>query len=521
MIKLKLISCVLLMSLGSLAAFSQQKPNIIFILVDDMGWSDIGCYGSEIDTPNLDTLANTGIRFTQMHNTSKCFPSRACLLTGVYAQQCGMSKGFNKITHAVTLGEVLRTAGYRTYASGKHHCRESLFGRGFDRYYGLLDGANNQFNPGEQRDGELPPAQKTTRTYNFDKKQVSPYTPEETDFFTTDYYTQWAMEFLETDKHSDKPFFLYLAYTAPHYPLQAWPRDIAKYEETYKVGYTSIREARIKKIKKLGLIPAEARVSNPAHSNWNSFSDLKREQEAKRMAIYAAMIDSIDQNIGNLLAKVEELGELENTLIMFAADNGACAENVEHRLSKKFKGEMGTVGYYACVGKDWANVSNTPFKKAKNSSYEGGICTPFIVNWPDHLNSTGSITPFPCHFIDVMATLVDLTGADYPAEFRGESITPMQGVSLLSVFKNSAATAKRDQPIYWQWAKGKAVRTGDWKLVAEGSKWQLFNLKEDPAETKDLTRLHPEKAAEMRKMYEAWYTSTPVGANGGIAPSEK
>lgn len=510
-IKFVFVLMLLLCASATLQA-EPPRPNIIFILVDDMGWSDIGCYGSEIHTPNIDKLAATGIRFTQMHNTSKCFPSRACLLTGVYAQQNGMSKKFEKFTNAVTLGEVLRTAGYRTYAAGKHHSKESLYDRGFDRYYGLLDGANNQFNPGKQREGEPLPAQKKHyRVYNFNNRQVSPFTPEDKNFYTTDYFTKWAMEFLEQDQDSDKPFFLYLAYTSPHDNLQAWPRDIAKYEGVYKNGYTPIREARIQKMKALGLIPADTKVSDPTYPEWNSLSDEEQKKEARRMAIYAAMIDSVDQNIGKLLAKVEELGQLDNTLILFAADNGASAENVEIRLSKKFKGEMGTVGYWASLGKNWANVCNTPFRKAKNSSYEGGICTPFIVHWPSRLKSAGAITKFPCHFIDIMATLVDLTGADYPAEHNGESVTPMQGLSLLPVFRNPSAPAQRDKPIYWQWAKGKAVRDGDWKLVAEGSKWELFNLKEDPAETKDLTRAHPEKADELRGMYDAWYRSTPAG----------
>ncbi|MGB0745089.1 MAG: arylsulfatase, partial [Opitutales bacterium] len=429
-----------------------EKPNIIFILVDDMGWSDIGCYGSEINTPHLDKLAETGLRFTQMHNTSKCFPSRACLLTGIYAQQNGMAKSYEKFENAVTLGEVLRTAGYRTYASGKHHSKESLFDRGFDHYHGLLDGANNQFNPGLQREGEPVPAQKKPgrRNYAFDSKVVSPYTPEK-DFFTTDTYTKWAIDFLEEDKESDKPFFLYLSYTAPHDNLQAWPEDIEKYEDTYTVGYEVIRKARIAKMKELGLIDESTTVAAPSHDDWDSLSDGEKAKEAKRMAIYAAMIDSVDQNIGKLLVKLEELGQRENTLIMFASDNGASGQNAEKSLIKKgvkFQGEMGTVGTWASQGGDWANVSNTPFKKSKNSSFQGGICTPFIVHWQSGITNAGGFSHFPSHFIDIMPTLVELTGASYPELFNGESVTPMQGLSLLPVFTNPDANLTRSKPIF-------------------------------------------------------------------------
>ncbi|WPJ96423.1 arylsulfatase [Coraliomargarita algicola] len=505
---------VALLSFVTVNASADTRPNIVFILVDDMGWSDIGCYGSEIQTPNLDRLAAQGIRFTQMHNTAKCFPSRACLLTGVYAQQSGTSQKPGNYTNSVTLGEVLREAGYRTYASGKHHSNESLYDRGFDRYYGLLDGANNQFNPGLKRPGESAPAQKKpgARVYNFDERQIRPYTPEEADFYTTDYYTKWAMEFLEEDKESEKPFFLYLSYTAPHDNLQAWPEDIAKYEAVYKDGYAPIRAARGQKMKALGLIPEDTKISEPTYRDWDSLSDEEQAKEAKRMAIYAAMIDRVDQNIGQLLAQLEALGELENTLILFASDNGASAESPEAGLSKKFKGEMGSVGYWASQGSDWANVSNTPFRKAKSDSYQGGICTSFIVNWPLGITSAGSITAYPSHFIDIMATLVDLTGADYPTEYRGEAVTPMQGLSLLPVFESPETSVARDQALYWQWAKGKAVRLGDWKLVASGNNWELFNLADDITETTDLTRAYPEKAQAMKAMFSAWYASTPAGA---------
>jgi len=257
MITQKFILCVAIFTTiinTSIAFASKAKPNIIFILVDDMGYSDIGCYGGEVHTPNLDSLADNGIRFTQVHNTAKCFSSRATLLTGLYAQDCGMSRGYKKFTNAVTLAEVLKTAGYRTLVSGKHHSRESLFDRGFDRCFGLLDGCSNHFNPGKQRKGEGVPAQKRPgkRMWAIDDQVLTPYTPPQMDFYSTDYYTKYAINYLEEYKNEKKPFLLYLAYTAPHDPLQAWPEDIQKYTQTYKVGYEAIRNARFKKLKALG-----------------------------------------------------------------------------------------------------------------------------------------------------------------------------------------------------------------------------------------------------------------------------
>ncbi|MDD7986553.1 arylsulfatase [Lentisphaera marina] len=496
-----------------------KKPNIIFILVDDMGYSDIGCYGGEVKTPNLDRLAQNGLRFTQMHNTSKCFPSRATLLTGLYAQDCGMSQNFEKFSNAVTLAEVLKSVGYRTLASGKHHSRESLFDRGFDRYFGLLDGATNHFNPGLTRDGDVKPSQKKygQRLWAIDDKVLKPYTPKEKDFYSTDYYTKYAIDYLEEYKNEDKPFFLYLSYTAPHDPLQAWWEDVGKYKDTYKVGYEAIRSARIAKLKQLGLIHSD--VSKAVHKPWDSLDERTKEIEARKMAIYAAMIDRVDQKIGELITKLEELGELNNTLIMFAADNGNSAENAEKSVQKGNTVEDGfpldkihTIEYWASLGKNWANVSNTPYVSYKNSSREGGICTPFIAHWPKGIAKPGSINKkFTGHFIDVMATIVDITGAQYPAEFKGQEVKPMAGVSFLPQLKGDLNSV-RNKNIYWQWSVGKAVRQGKWKAVAGGSKWSLFDMEQDCNETNDLAKDFPEKLESMKKQWQDWYASTSAPA---------
>jgi arylsulfatase len=500
------------------AVAEAPQPNIVVILVDDMGYSDIGCYGGEINTPNIDKLAAQGVRFTQFHNTAKCYPSRATLLTGLYAQDCGMSHRFIRFTQGVTLAEVLKGAGYRTLASGKHHSSESLFERGFDRCFGLLDGAANHFNPGLPRAGEATPAQKKPgkRMWAIDDQVLTPYTPPENNFYSTDAYTQRALEYLEQYKGEDKPFFLYLAYTAPHDPLQAWPDDIAKYAETYKAGYEAIRTARISKLKALGIVDETSAVSDPAHADWGTLSASQKAVEARKMAVYAAMIDRVDQKVGALVAKLEALGELENTLILFASDNGCSAEMAENNIHKKghragdgLPLEMiGRMDYWASLGGDWANVSNTPFRKTKASSYEGGTCTPFIAHWPRGIEKPGTINrKYVGHFIDVMATLVEIADAEYPTEFKGVNVPPMAGESFLAQLKGDL-TSSRVNDLYWQFSKGCAVRHGNWKAVTEGNQWALFDMAADKNETMDLSTQYPEKLASMKQKWAEWYGST-------------
>lgn len=489
-----------------------EKPNIILISADDLGWSDIGCYGSEVQTPNLDKLGEGGLRFTRFHNTSKCFPSRACLLTGVYAQQSNYHQHHcNPITNAVTLGEVLQTAGYRTLWSGKHHGLENPVSRGFDRYYGLKDGACNYFNPGNQRAGEGAPARKgmpgnkTKRWWCIDSVMFHPYTPEAEDFYTTDYFTNYALDWLDEYKNEEKPFFLYLAYTAPHDPLMAWPEDIAKYEGKYDEGYEAIRQKRYQKQLEMGLIDENYRLSKSSYDEWDNLSDTARADEIRKMEVYAAMIDRMDQNIGRVLKKLHETGKDENTLILFVSDNGASAEVV--RLPDDY-GEIGTMTRWASLGPDWANVSNTPFRYYKNYSYEGGTNTPFIAYWPGKIEPN-SFSEFPGHFIDFMATFVDLTGAEYPQEFNGQQITPMQGQSLLPVFREE--NVQRNEPIFWEWSDGQAAYHNSWKIVKEGldNPWELYNLEEDPTETTNLTKKNPGKVEELARLFMDWKEGLP------------
>jgi len=492
------VSCILMSS----SVYAAEKPNIVFILVDDMGWSDIGCYGSEIQTPNIDRLAQDGLRFTQFHNTAKCNTSRACLLSGLYAQQTGLGGGPVHFTkNCVTLGDVLRTAGYRTLAAGKHHSLDSLYDQGFDRYYGLRDGCSNHFNPGKQRVGEGLPAQKRRekRVWCFDEKTVKPYTPKAKKFYTTDAFTGYAMDFLDDYKDETKPFFLYLAFTAPHDPLQAWPEDIKKYEDRYKDGWKVLRNERYARQKKLGIVDDTMPLSKATFKDWGSLSAEDKKNESRKMAVYAAMIDRVDQNIGKLIDKLKSLGKLDNTLIMFASDNGSSSEVV--RL-KKQTGQIGELTRWTSLGGNWANAGNTPYRMFKNYSHEGGVCTPLIAWWPGVIKKTGSITQHPGHFIDIMPTLMEVSGASYPTNHKEHAITPYEGESLVDAFKDKVAP--RQKPIFWQWSRGKAVMKDKWKLVAWKNKWELFDMEKDKTETNDLSGKYPEIVSELKTLHAEW-----------------
>ncbi len=485
-----------------------QKPNILIILADDLGWSDISPYGGEIATPNLHDLADNGLKFTQFHNTSKCFPSRASLLTGLYAQQVGMSESPNSyLENSITLAEVLKSAGYSTYMVGKHHGLENPFDRGFDRYFGLRDGATNHFNPGLPRQGEAVPAQKRPgeRIWCIDEDCLQPYTPTSMNFYSTDTYTDKALEYLRTHKDSETPFFLYISYQAPHDPLQAWPSDIAKYKGRYKdVGYEQTARARYERQKKLGLVNHTFKLPEPEYQPWNSLSSSDRLIEDQKMAVYAAMIDRMDHNIGRVVSELKSKEQLDNTLILFASDNGASAEVVEVG-----NGDIGAIDRWTSLGRNWASVSNTPFRYYKNHSYQGGINTPLIAHWPDVIFDGGRVTEYVGHFVDIMATVVDISSAHYPQKFNGQKIPTYEGTSLLSVF--AGETENRVGPLFWEWRTGKAVRVGNWKLVSSSSedlrkdgKWELYDMLVDKTETTDLASKFPTIVNELVQAYQTW-----------------
>jgi arylsulfatase A-like enzyme len=486
-----------------------KKPNILLILVDDMGWSDIGCFGGEVNTPNLNRLAKNGIRFTQFHNTAKCFPSRACLLTGLYAQQSKMNKSPGSFQNCITLGEMLRTVGYRTLWTGKHHGVDNPVTMGFDRYFGLRDGCCNYFNPGIQREGEGVPAHKTKfapRTWCIDDKVYEPYTPKEKDFYTTDYFTKHALQYLDEYKEDGKPFFLYMAFTAPHDPLMAWPEDIKKYKGKFMAGYGSYRKARYQRQLDMGLLDGRYPLSEPTYADWEALSDEEKDKEDSRMAVYAAMIDRVDLNIGKLLDKIKERGELDNTLVLFASDNG-CAGSSEGNFSgynpTANQGEFGSMTRWTKIGHSWSNVSNTPYRLHKVDTHKGGSCTPLIAYWPNGIKGENRICHEPGHFIDIMPTLVEITGANYPTEFKNQQVVPMQGRSLVPVFQEKQLADRG--ALYWQYSRGKGVRFEKWRLVSDNNgPWNLYDMTVDKTETKNLIDEFPEIAKKLEAMYLDW-----------------
>ncbi|MFH5832724.1 arylsulfatase [Halalkalibaculum sp. DA384] len=479
---------------------NNANPNIVLVLADDLGYSDIGAYGSEISTPNLDRLAENGIRFTRMHNTSKCFPSRAVLLTGLYAQQSGMHEQPEDFHHSVMFGEVLKRAGYRTLFVGKHHGTDNPHEWGFDHYWGLRDGAANYFNPGEQRPSDPgPPAQKEwayPRTFAFDDSLVAPFTPSE-DYYGTDSWTDWSIELLGQYEEEEKPFLLYLSYQAPHDPLQAPEESVRKYEGVYENGYEAIAQARYERQIEMGLLDDRYPRSEPEYPQWEELSDSARADQVRRMQVYAGMIDRMDQNIGRLIETIKAMGEWENTLFMFASDNGASAEVVQIG-----EGPIGSLTRWASLKEDWANVANTPFRKYKNYSHEGGTATPFIVHWPEVIADGGAVNHTLTHFIDLMPTLIDITGAEYPERYKGEEVYPLAGVSMRPLFEGG--NIERESPLYYDWGEGSAIQTEEWKLVRWGSEWELYDMQNDRTETTNLAGEHPEITRELKQKWREW-----------------
>lgn len=511
-----------LVAVAAAPAQPTARPNILVILVDDMGYSDIGCYGGEISTPNIDRLAAGGMKFAQMHNTAKCYPTRACLQTGVYFQRTD-----REFSNTATLGEVLRPAGYITLWSGKHHARFNPVTRGYDRYYGMIGGAENHFNPGSEAiPGQPTPAGAGSGArWSLDPEEVKDFVPQDANFYDTDAFTDRALQWLNEYENSTRPFLLYIAYTAPHWPLQAWPADIAKYKGVYDGGYEAIRRARYDRQIKLGLIdpktsplPEMEFGGRRTKSNWAELSPDDRKQEAMKMEVYAAMVDRVDQNIGRLMKRMEEQGKLENTLILFLSDNGASAENPKANNVDP-AAPVGSVASFASYGQNWASVSNTPFRKGKSDSFEGGVATPLVAHWPAGIEPQSGWNRDPIHLIDIMPTMLDLTGAKYPGESRQPKIPPMDGVSLLPAFKGQKIA--RTKPLFFQFGKGSAILDGPWKLVRNSPTWELYDLAMDRTETHNLAPQRPELVKRMDAAWLAWWTDCTGQKWTGSPPKER
>ncbi|MBN2271067.1 MAG: arylsulfatase [Sedimentisphaerales bacterium] len=481
----------------------QPRPNILLIMADDMGYSDIGCYGGEINTPNLDNLAQNGMRFTQFYNCAKCSPTRATLLTGQYDQAVGT----NDMRYGATFAEVLRPAGYRTIISGKWHQKPLPTTRGFDRYFGLADGCCNYFNPGTvARPGEGPPGRKqpAPRRWAIEGKAIMGYVPQDKSFYTTDAFADYAVQRLEQYKNEANPILLYLPFTAPHYPLHAWPEDIAKYRGKYKIGWDELRKRRYNRQIEIGMFdpkfpcaPRDEKV--PA---WDSLTDTQKDEQDLKMAVYAAMIDRMDRAIGRVIAKLKEIGRWQNTLTLFLSDNGGCAETPDTTPDIP----PGPVESYRAVGPTWANASNTPYRKYKSSDYEGGNHTPFIAYWPAVIKP-GQITDQVAHLIDIMPTFMEIAGADYPDEIDGKKLKKPVGKSLLPVFRGEKR--KPHDVLYWQFGQAKAVRKGDLKLVKFGdAPWELYDLVQDRTEMNNIAAKHPDKVRVLTGLWEQWWENS-------------
>ncbi len=506
---------------GVLACFcggllsAAQRPNIVVIMVDDMGFSDIGCYGGEIETPHLDALAAKGVRFTQFYNTARCSPTRASLLTGLYPHQAGMgyldgliqpeSRGTHGKLHerCVTVAEVLSAAGYHTSIAGKWHLGMKSgcvpWQRGFQRSAVSAFGEIYFFKE-EDKEG--------TREVYLDGRKVSKQSAEFAageDWYSTFVFNDWGVKFIDDARQQGKPFFLYMAHGAPHFPLRAPEKEIAKYRGRYREGWDVLRRRRHQRQLQSGLVKASWPLSErPADvREWESLTDQERDRFDAIMAAYAAMIDCVDQSVGQLVAALKERGLYENTVILFLSDNGGNAEGGPDGITR---GEpVGGPFSFVFQGMSWATLSNTPFRRYKHFTHEGGIATPLIVHWPAGIDPArhGKFERQPGHVIDIMATAVALAGAEYPERFKGNAILPLEGCSLLPAFKGEPLG--RDRPIFWEHEGNRAVRQGPWKLVMKlGGGWELYNIEEDRTEQGDLAAKMPQMAAAMARLWEQW-----------------
>lgn len=500
------------------------QPNIILILADDMGFSDIGCYGSEIRTPNLDRLAADGTRFSSMYNNARCCPSRAALLTGLYPHQAGVGEmtdtdlpipeyqGFLN-EQSVTIADVLRDAGYSTYLSGKWHLGEEAehwpLNHGFDKCFAFINGASSYFDFLPYRNKQWPPGNKLTIV-----RDNQPIDLSDSVFYATDLYTDQALNYISMHP-AQKPYFLYLAYTAPHWPLHALPEDIERYEGVYEEGWEVIRQNRFNRLQELGLIDPRTLLSekNRSDRDWEGLGPDERANEARLMEVYAAMIDRMDQNIGRLLNHLEKHKMLDNTLIMFLSDNGGCKAG--SLASGKYAHQRhdphalpGTPESFTGYGPNWANVSNTPFREYKSDVHEGGIASPFIAWYPGHIPAE-KINHSVVHIVDILPTLAELAGTDYPGQFKGRAIKPKAGLSLLANMREQLPIPER--ALFFEHLGRCGIILANWKLVRfRDQDWELYKLDADRSETEDLAGAYPGKVDELAEKYDKWAVKNRV-----------
>lgn len=473
-----IVTLTYILSLSASYAADASRPNIVLILADDLGFADLGCYGSEIETPRLDALAAEGLRFTQFYNTAKCHSSRVSLLTGLYCDGAGSES----LSRGATIAEVLRRAGYHTMMTGKWHLSEQPTDFGFDRYWGHLSGATNYFT-----------GDKTFRLNG--EPWTVPATLNDRPFYTTHAVADFATQFLDEAVEKDQPFLLYAAFNAPHYPLQAPKEAIEKYQGRYDAGWDELRKQRHQRQLESGLLPAKWKLSpRPDHiPAWDSLSAEERAWETDRMEVFAAMVDELDQSVGRIVDHLKQKGVYDNTLILFCSDNGACPfERTRGRYKKPYEADS-----YWTYDASWAHVGNTPFRLYKQNQHEGGISSPLIAHWPAGLKTApGSTTDQPGHLIDFMATFIDLAGAEYPKQIDNRKIDPLQGKSLRLIFEGKQR--EPHESLYFHFGNDRALRQGPWKLVsAKLGRWELYNLDVDRTETNDLAAQHPDRVENM------------------------
>ena len=509
----RLLPLLFASSVGILLTFTSPlvaatRPNIVFVLADDLGFSDVGCYGGEIATPHLDRLARDGVRFTQMYNTGRCWPSRASLLTGYYAQQVNRDPARKRPAWAALLPELLKPAGYRSYHSGKWHIDGPVLKAAFDRSYWFQDW-DRYFTPKE---------------HYLDDRPLPPVGPD-ANFYATTAIADRAIEFLKehAQKHGEQPFFLYLAFIAPHFPLHALPEDIQRYKDTYLPGWDVVREQRWKRLRDAGIVDGELAPPNPAlkprylkpnlletigdgeaaHAvPWNSLTPQQRRFQASKMAIHAAMVDRMDRELGRVFEQLARMQAWENTLIVFLSDNGADASLLVRGGGHDRAAAPGSAESFLCLGPGWASASNAPFRRHKIWVHEGGIATPCIVRWPKHDAGGGSLRHTPTHIIDFVPTVFELAGLENPATLHGQQRPPLPGKSLTPT-RDRDVTIARDY-LYWHHEGNRALRVEDWKLVSEAERegtWELYNLKRDRAEVHDLSAEQPQRVAAMAELW--------------------
>lgn len=510
---LALATLVVLFLTAAEPASAANRPNVIVFLADDLGYSDLGCYGSEIETPNLDALAAGGLRLTQFYNTARCWPTRGALLTGYYAQQVrrdtlpGVPVG-QRPPWARLLPEMLRPLGYRSYHSGKWHVDGMPLPGGFDRSYYVQD-TGRLFRP----------------RVHYEDDQKLPAVNPDAGYYATTAIADHAIRCLRdhAEQHAGQPFFQYIAFTVPHFPLQAPPEDIAKYRDRYRAGWEAVRQERYERMKKLGIVdcplsPVERDVGPPYHFPqaletlgpgevnrplaWDELNEEQREFQAIKMAIHAAMVDRMDREIGRVLDQLRVMKSFDDTLIFFLSDNGASAEIMVRDDGHDPAAPPGSAATHLCLGPGWSSVANTPLRRHKTWVHEGGISTPLVVHWPAGIAARGELRHTPGHVIDFVPTILELTGSKPPEEYDGKPVPSRPGKSLVPAFAEDRQIAR--DSLWWLHEGNRAIRVGDWKLVAAGGKgpWELYDLSVDRGETNNLINEIPDLARQLEQRWQ-------------------